>query len=332
MNIPISDLKKFQKLSSSIASKNILPILDYIKVSIGKLTKSVNHAFVQMDCESADKEMLLDEKQLTAKINNTSATFLNFVKKANKVTISDTVAPKTFQVPEVKEFPDLPQPTSERFAVSKNFLSVLGKAAHFAKNMDTTPEFVDYVMVGNGTVCATDRHVFFYEEVEEQFKLVIEKKCAAFVATLDITDYAHSDSYMFFYGPGLEIGFSVQEIGYTDLTKYADLKDSKCDFIGSVSDFRQFNNECRSSSDVPWITIKDGSLEMNDTNRDVFLERKMEGIKPSRTFTYNPDTMNQLLSAIDVSEIEFYRGPAFYWIKSPDHKFTTLLMELATKE
>jgi hypothetical protein len=329
MNISLSELKTFERLSSSIKGNNILPVLDYVKMGDGKIIKSALHAFVKFDCPSADTGMLINEHLLSVKVEKSSGQFLNITKKANKVTLTDSITPTTFQVPDLKTFPVIPEPTSERFDISENFMRVLRLAQNFPLNPDAQNlSWMSFIMVGNGHICASDGHAFFMEPVEEEFEIVLDKKHAQAISKLPIKAYAYSDSYMFFYTDNSVIGFSRQEIGYSNIVCYGNINGSKMEFVGSANDFQNFNDECAQSSKEPWVSIKKGGISMNDSKRDIRLERSMENVTPSVEFTYNANTMNRLLTAVEGDEIEFYKGKDWYWIKSPTQKSTMLLMRL----
>lgn len=329
MNISTSDLKRFQRLSSPITGKNILPILDYVKIGGGRIVKSVLTSFVQFDCNSADEDMLVEENLLNIKIGKSANPTLKFSKKGNKVTITDSVVPTTDQTMDIKEFPTIPEPTSERFPVSENFLKVLQKAQHFPAKYDPQNiSWMSFIMIGDGYVCASDGHAFFMEPVDEEFKVVLDNRNAQILSKMPINGYAFSDNYMFFYGDGFTIGFGKQEIGYTNISGYGNINGSKMEFTASASDFQRFNDECAQSSKLPWITISKGKVSMNDKDYDRLVEMPMPSVTPSDMFTYNAKTMNRLLMAIGGDEIEFYRGKDWYWIKSPSEKSTTLLMKL----
>lgn len=329
MNITLSDLKQFHRLSSSIKGNNILPILDYVRFGDGKIVKTSLHQFVQFDCPSADTVMLVNEGLLSVKTGKSQADGLTLTQKGNKVTLTDSVTPTTFQVPDIKTFPAIPSPTSERFPVSDNFMKVLRNSQHFPLNPDPKNlSWMSFVMIGNKHICASDGHAFYMEPIEEEFQIVLEKPLAQIVSKMDVKEFAESESYIFFYTPNAVIGFSKQEIGYSNIIPYGDTKDAKVDFFASAIDLQKFNEECAQSSKLPWIDMKPGILEMNDSELDIHIVRKMENITPSAAFTYNPVTMNKLLSIVDGDQIEFYRGKAWYWIKPTDQKCTMLIMQL----
>lgn len=329
MNISLSELRQFLDLSSPIVGHNTLPVLGYVKMGGGKIIKSVLSSFVQYECNEADTEMLVDEKLLTVKISNAQSGFLNIIQKLNKVTITDSVTPTTFQVPDIKTFPVIPEATSERYAISENFMRVLEKAQKFPLKPDPVNlSWMSFIMIGNGHMCASDGHGFFMEPIDEEFELVLHKQHAQIISKMPIKAFAFAEKYLFFYTDNATIGFSKQEIGYSNIIKYGDVNGSPMEFSASASDLQRFNKECTQSSRSPFVAMTDGKLAMNDADMDVLLERTFEGIKPSKPFTYNAETMNRVLSAVDGNEVEFYRGKDWYWLKCPPQKSTLLIMRL----
>lgn len=329
MNISLSELKTFNNIASSLKGSNTFPVLDYVKFGNGKIIKTVMSSFVQFDCKDADTEMLVDEKLLSVKIGNAQSDFFNFSKKGIKVTLTDSVTPTTFQVPDSETFPLIPEPTSERFAISENFMRVLNKAKHFSLTPDSNNlSWMSFIMVGNGYICATGGHSLFTESIEERFELVLDKNHAHIISKLPIKEYAFAEKYMFFYGDGFAIGFSRQEIGYSNIISYGEIKSTSAEFIASGVDIEKFNKECIQSSKFLRVSMNKGKLSLNDPNRDIQLEKAIQGIQPSEQFTYNPEIMNRIISAIDGDDIEFYKGKDCYWLKSPPQKSTLLIMRI----
>lgn len=331
MNIKTSALQEFSRLSSPLKGhNNVLPILDYVKVGNGKLVKTVMSSFIEVDCPDANEEMLLDEKQLSIKVKGSKSEFLNFKKKDNKVTVTDSVIPSTFQIPDSKEFPTIPTPTSERYPVSKKFLSILKKANGFSLPPNySNLSWMSFVMIGNGYICASDGVIIFTEPIDEQFKMVLDKDDAKALSALDITHFAESDNYMFFYGNGITLGFSKNGVfSYTDIISYGDFKKGINEFVLSASDMQDFNWQIIQSAKTPYVTMTKGKIFRNDADLDIYSERILESLTPSSDFVYNAEYMNRLLSIIDSDEINFYRGKDCYWIVDPEQKFSTLIMRI----
>src|ERR1700734_26990 len=283
MNIKTSDLQEFSRLSSPLKGhENVLPILDYVKVGNGKLLKTVLTSFVEIDCADATEEMLLDEKQLSIKVKGSKADFLNFKKKDNKVTVTDSVIPSTFQIPDAKTFPVIPTPTSGKYPVSKNFLSVLKKAQIFSLPPNySNLSWMSFVMVGNGYVCSSDGVIMFTEPVEEQFKMVLDKDDAKALSALDITHFSESDSYMFFYGDRVTLGFSkVDLFSYVDIIAYGDSKKGKMEFSLSASDMQDFNWQIIKAPKTPYVLLTKGKKYRNDADLDIYSDRLLESLPP----------------------------------------------------
>jgi hypothetical protein len=329
MNIPLSELRQFNKLSSPIVGHNTLPILDYVKFGDGKIVKSVLSSFLEYKCKEANVEMLVDERLLSVKVGKAQSSFLNISQKENKVTLTDSVTPTTFQVPGAEVFPVIPKPTSEIYPLSENFTKVISRAHGFSAKFDpANTSWMSFIMIGNKHVCASDGGVFFMEPIDEDFELVLDKRHAQIISKMALTGYAYSDKYMFFFTDDATIGFSKQEFGYKDIVSYGKINGSPMDFITSAHDLYLFNEECAQSSKFPWVAMTDGKVSMNDIDLDIYSERLIPAIKPSSKFTYNAETMNRLLSVIEGDEVEFYRGKEWYWLKSSSDKSTMLIMRL----
>lgn len=329
MTIKTNSLKQFQKLAGSIKDKAILPVCEYLKFEPGKITKTVLSSFVQYECDGITETFLVDEKELSGMLNITVSEFITFTKKGNKVTVTDTRDKTTFQVPDIKEFPAIPEPSENHIYLSSEFVETLNMASAFSLAPQLIPSVKSFVMIGKKHIAASDGQIAFIKPIEEDFTMVLEKNIAASISKLPITECASVDNYNFFFAPGITLGFSMQEIGFFDMVPFVTMNGQKPVFTATSSDLQSFNAWALQSIELPFVTIKKGEMVMADVNRDIAHNRAMEELTVEEDFTYNPSHMNRLLSAIECSEVDFYKGDRMYYIKSQDHDFTTLIMKLS---
>lgn len=328
MNIKTSSLKEFQKLAGTIKSNGILSIHDYLKFEHGKITKTVGHAFIQFDCEGITENLLVEEKQLFNLVNGTLSDNIIITKKGKKVTLSDARDNLTFQVPD-EAFPIIPEIEGSITELSEEFTKYLKMASYFPLRTETIPSLKSFIMIGNNSICASDGFIAFYGKVKESFTAVIDKETAGAISGMNITGFAQTTNYQFFFSNGVIMGFSTHEMGYTDMRKFFVNRSKKPDFVASSSDLSSFNSLALKSvpKDCSCVMAK-GKIKMDNSSYDIQLERPLEYVQMEDEFLYNPEQMNRLLSAIKSDEIEFTNGGKMYYIKSSEGDFDTLIMKL----
>lgn len=327
MNIKVSDLKKFQKLSSNIKPAGVLPILDHIRFGDGTITKTALSSFIVYNCKEATDVVLVDEKMLYNLLAITQSEFINIVVKKDKTIISDTRDNPHFQTQKPDQYPAIPKAPSDKIELSSDFLSTLGQASFFSDNMKEIPKMYDYVMVGENAICSGDGFIGFYCPIGENIKAIIEKKIALFISKLPIKSFASGESYYFFFMEDAVVGFSIQQIGFADWRKFMQ-GGEKITFSASSSDLMSFNSFAIQSVENPVVTMTNGKIEMNDILFDKGNDRKMENITLEGDFSYDPNRMNRLLTAIEGEELDFYEGKGLYYIKSSETKATTIIAKI----
>lgn len=329
MNISTKSLRDLKDLTSGLKSSNILPIYDYLRFDKGTITKMTAGGFFVFKCPEVDQTMLVDEKLLYVKLANSSSEFINISQKGKKVTLTNGTIPTSFQVPDIEEWPAMPDYGQGDHVVSTGFHSALKKAINFPASSEEIPSIRSFVMVGKGNMGASDAFVLFCEPIDDSFELVIERKQAEALTVIPVLKVGYGENWQFFFTFKGVYGFTKSEIGFTDFTKYTLPDNAKLEFSALKSDFLSFNNECiGSSKDMPWVTIMKGKLSMNDIGCDIQIESPLDYLTPSSPFTYNPAIMNRLLKSFKTDELDFYSGKAWYWIKSQAEGHSTLIMKL----
>lgn len=327
MNIKVSDLKKFQKYAANIKTNKILPIYGYIKFGDGTITKSISSSFVQFDCKDATESVLVDEHLLNSLLNVTASEFINITSKGNKVTLSDTRDKIVFQTVPTKDFVQLPDMEGDKTQISSEFIDALGMAANFAVNMGDIPEKYMYVHIGEKTICAGEGIIGFHCPIEEDIKIVLEKKIAQLLCKYNVSAFSQTENYYFFFTPEAVLGFSIQSIGWMDIRRiFQDIP--KLTFTVSSSDIQSFNAISMQASASCVVTMETGRFEMNDMLTDIKHDRPAENLKLPEPFTYAPAKMNTILSALGCEEVDFYEGKGMYYIKSSDTKATAIIAKI----
>lgn len=330
MNIPVSDLKRFQKLASHIKGSGVLPVCDYVLFENGKIYKTALDSFIVFDCAEAEGGILVDEKLLYNLLNVTVAPFINIVQKGEKTIISDGRDKIPFQTKKRKEFPAIAEAEGETIELSTDFIGAMAAASVFAKNMDSVPTAYMYLHIGKGSVCAGDGFVGYYYPLDEKVDMILDKKTAQFVSKNGAERFSQSASYYFFYSNDALFGFSKQEIGYMDMVRVIN-GGSNLTFSASASDIQSFNNLAMQSAlkaDACVVTMSDGKMDMYDPTIEVEVERQVEGLKISTPFSFNPQYMNTLISGMQSETLDFYEHKNMYWVKSPDSKAISIIAKI----
>lgn len=327
MNIPVNQLKKFQKLASNIKSNGILPIHGYLKFGGGAICKNVGSAFVKYTLPEAGEEILVDEHDLFSMLNHTSSSFISITLKKGKVELNDgkdkvilqEAKYNTFHFPELKDI--------EETAISSEFMDAVLKASNFAQVVKDMPTYYAYVHIAENTVCAGDGLMIFHCPVEENISLVLEGRIAQFVAKQGITSFAHSGNYHLFITPEATLGFAKSDIGWFNIKRVFE-RSREYSFSIGASDILSFNSLSMQLTRDPMITISDGKIEMNDMLLDKYHERELEGIKIKEPFTFNPEKMNVALNGLGCEEIDFSDGGPCYFLSNKHVKATTIIAKI----
>lgn len=326
MNIKVSDLKKFKGLSSHIKSNGVLPIHNYIKFGGGKIQKQSSGAFMTFNCPEADEDILVEEKILYDLLFATANPTINIADKKGKTLLSDGKDKISTPVPELSLFIDIIESKTDRIDLSPEFLEAIGSAALLCQTMGIIPDKYMYVMVGNKSVCGISQSYGYYRPVEENVVMVLEKKTALFLSKSSVVAFSETESHYFFYTNEATLGFTKQEMGYGDFAKLlrGDLGDLT--FTCSNSDLRSYNSLSISLCEHPLVTMtKKGTLEMYDSLKEISQDRELNSIQPYEDFTYDPVTMNNVLSALYTEELDFYQKETHFFIKDGDKNAVALI-------
>ena len=328
MNVKTNDLRKFQKLSSHIKASGILPSSDCIKFGDGAIIKNAHSSFVSYDCQDSNESMLVDEHALWGLVNATSSDFINIVLKGPKVILSDGRDKIPVPAVSIKEYGELPAYDGDKKDISIEFLQSLGRAAEVCSAPQQIANLYMYVHIGENAICAGNGFMGVYFPIEEDYKMVIEKKVANTLSKFSFTSFAESQGHHFFFGDGMFMGFSKQEIGWADLKRVLSGGKDRT-FSIAASDILSYNSLAMYlSKDFGMVTMKTGEFEMDDTIREISHSRPADGIVLPEPFTYNAENMNKCVSALGVEELDFYVCEKAYYIKSTETKATAIIQKI----
>ena len=329
MNIKTKDLKAFQRLSSHIKSNGVLPASDCIRFGEGKLIKNAHSAFISYDCADANETILVEELGLNSVLANTPSEFLNISMKGKKLVVSDSRDNIPFPTFQDNEFNAPPESESKRQKISPEFLDALGRAAEVCMPYKSPASLYMFVHVGNKRMAAGNGFMGVVFPIEEEYTLVIERSIAALISKHEFVEMSESKSHYFFYGDGFTMGFSKQEIGFSDMGKLMSGGDERT-FTISASDVTSFNSLALSlCKDWSIVTMDNGKFEMTDSRSEYAPTRPAEQIKVPEPFHYNAENMNLIIKALGAQELDFYHSPRAYFIKSTETKATAIIAKMS---
>jgi len=327
MNIPVSKLKKFEKLSSHVRSSNIIPMHHYLRFGNGKIIKNINTSFVEFILPEADTDMLVDENDLYSLLDITASPFIAITEKKGKIELNDGRDKVILQSPPVKEFSLPPVCASESIKLSKDFMEAVSKASIFAQFIKDMPTYYGYVHVGENTVCAGDGIIAFHCPIEEDLKIVIDNRIAPIISKYDIHSFQAEDNYYYFHNTEATFGFAKSEIGWFDIRRIFQQK-REHSFTLDASDLTSFNSLSIKLSKTAMVTISKGKFEMDDILLDKHHERDVDHINIAEPFSYNPERMNTIINGLDVESLDFSDSKPAYYISSKDTKATAIIAKI----
>lgn len=332
MNIKVSDLKKFQTLSSHIQSTGILPASDCIRFGGGAIIKNALSSFISYECSDSNEDILVDEFVLYGLLGNTRSEFINISVKGGKVLLSDGLSKIPVSPVDIKIFPELPTAETKKQELTADFLSTLGKLSDACAEKKAATSLYMFVHVGENMMAAGNGWMGVCFPIDEGYKMVIERNVAKFIAKQKVYAWAESEGHHFFYGhEGIFFGFSKSEIGFSSMGSKMNGGDERA-FTISASDVISFNSLAISLStekDITLATMAPGQFEMENTTREIPCVRPYEGLKVPEPWHYNPKYMNSALAAFGAEELDFYPSKNAYFIKSTETKATAIIAKMS---
>lgn len=328
MNIKVSDLKKFQKLSGHIRPSGITPASTCLKFGGGAIVKNANSAFISYDCVDANEDILVDELALNSLLNATFSDFINICVKSGKVVISDTRDKIPCGFIESKEFNNPPICETNKKALSPEFLDALHLAADTCTGYKNPATLYMFVHIGKNMIAAGNGFMGVVFPIVEDYTVVLEKNIARLVSSHNITSMCESKGHYFFYADDFVMGFSKQEIGFCEMGKHMNGGKDRT-FTVASSDIRSFNSLALSlCKDYSIVTMETGKFEMTDHRIDYAPTRPAPELTLPEPFHYNAENMNQVVTALGVETLDFYHSDKAYFIKSTETKATAIIAKI----
>lgn len=329
MNIQTLHLRAFQRLSSHIETSGVSPASDCLKFGNGTITKNAHSAFVIFDCPDATESVLVPEHILASLLKETVSDFINISVNKKQVIVTDGRDKIPFGLIDMKEYSEPPKVLSDKVPVSSDFLSIIGRCAETCAPFKDEANLYMFVHIGDNMAASGDGFMGVSFPVEEDVKMVLKGKTASFVSKMDVKAVSESKGHYFFYGDDFVMGFSKHEIGFFEMGKKISQAPKERTFSISSTDLMSFNHLALALTKT-WahVTIFTGKFEMTDTIREIESSREYAVITIPEPFTFHAESMNRIIKALDVEDLDFYHSERSYFIKGPDTKATAIIAKI----
>lgn len=220
MKIKVSDLKDFFKKSNKIKSNGVLPIYDYLLFECDKDTVSITKSNGNMYCQhtveednSETERLLVEEKRLSALVNNAKGEFIYFTVKGKKVVIKDAANEiKLEAVGDVNlnAFPTFPgSEGAERVSLNPDVISALFEARNFTSIVESNMHFVyTHKKEKNFVVFATNMHILYMRKFNEELpEMALSPEVCSIICQFQHLEYYTAGNYDFFNTGSTVYGF-----------------------------------------------------------------------------------------------------------------------------
>ncbi len=338
MKVKTAELKAFKNNASHIKTKGIIPILSFLKIENGEITKTGLESFVvqKIDCKGS---VLLNETILYDFLNRTRENVMEITVKDKRVTLSDGVLPKvSFSEEDITVFPKIQEAESDPIDLDNDVFCAINFATNFTDHMDL-PDMRGHVFLGKGIVFGSNGLIGYMEKIKATLpEVAILKDFATVIGKFVTASFSESEKYIFFETNECKYGFIKSMYPFADMSTVIKLDTKSSSFMLDKSELLNFSEMCVSSSKAPLkianMAVKQNKLcmDMVDIDYEVNVNHavpigngEMEG-----EFAFNPVMMTTMLKNLPDEELTFYRNNGSLIITG-DTGFTSIIQQLQNK-
>lgn len=315
ITLQLSDLRQVEKRFQAIRQKNILPILNFIKIESlngsAKITKDNLDVFIIQTIPSeGNGSLLVHESTFWNFIGFASGESISISKTAKEYTLSTGGTKISNQLESIDLYPK--QRVLPKTGVEFN-PAQLGNLSSLILD-EEIPTQRSFVFAGKGKATASDGFVGYC--VDYTGPSVSLKRSMANLLPIELFEYAEVENYDYFISENVSFGFIKSEVPFFDVSKFFNLpaeEGLELDKKGLI----RFNDLAIVSSKAKstLITWSGKTLTTHDdiTNNSITGEAPIEA-----NFSYVAEQMNKLLKAIPYDTLTFIQGENKYYISSPD--------------
>lgn len=227
ITIKNSEFKKGLNKTNAISGKNILPVLDYIKLDFKNdrctLTKTVFDSFIVADIEAdfkKDGSLLLDIEKTSSFVNSSEGEETTISVKKDRVILDDGFTNAWFPLADVKHYPVVESNSEcEKFELTKQVIDVLKQASKHAMPIRDKETRVWQTFTHTKTISDKNYVIGFGESIVFAKEVVTDKwpqmsvdpKVISMIGSLPSVEYSATDNYDFFESVGILYGFRKYE-------------------------------------------------------------------------------------------------------------------------
>lgn len=324
ITLKTADLRSVQKKFQSIRQRNILPILNFIKIECdGKqatITKDNLDIFIiqTMPCTGSDK-LLVYEDSFWNFINFATTQSIDINIKGNEYSLvsGQTILKNTTE--DIKKFPSQRKiPNDDGITIDTNYF--VGLSSIIIE--EEIPTQRGFIFINEGTASGSDGYIGYCVPLSGVNKVVFKKEILSKLPHGEFK-YISSENNDFFISENVIFGFVKPEISFSNISSFFK-PPSEPGFMVDKTQLLKFSDMALSSSQSKAtiitfeVLMNKMSLRMHDEISNNTATSVLDVTGEGSEFSYVAEQMSRLLKAIPYDSLEFIPSENKYYIKAPD--------------
>jgi hypothetical protein len=328
MKIQTKQLKAFNSAASGMKQNGILPILSYLKLDNGTITKNNLESFITMEIDFEDS-CLIDERTLMDFVESVNADEIDVEVKGTTVVLSHGKERVISPTDDVANFPAVSEPDgAEEIVLLPEVLKAIKIASNFTMDRENLP-FTSCVFVGNGLVGATTGFIAYTEKIQEDLpKIILEKSMVSALKGIEFVTLSQNETYIFLSTGSFRYGFIKKDTKFIDMERFAAFPEGEA-ITMPKDDFIRFCDFCTSrcmGKLVVIASIKEDKLSMVDADYGIDYEKPLPVTLPD--FSFNPSMMGKLLKSLPDDKLKFLKADKKMYITGENGGYVSVIMEM----
>lgn len=328
MKIQTRQLKAFNSAASGMKQNGILPILSFLKLDNGTITKNNLESFITMDIDF-EGSCLIDERTLMDFIESVNADEIDVEVKGTTVVLSHGKERVISPTDDVANFPAISAAEdAEEIVIPQEVLKAIKISSNFTMDRENLP-FTSCVFVGNGLVGATSGFIAYTEKIQEDLpNIILEKSMISALKGLEFVTFSQNETYVFLSTGSFRSGFIKKDTKFIDMGRFAAFPDGEVTIMPK-DDFIRFCDFCTSrcvGKLVVIASIKEDKLSMVDADYGIDYEKPLPVALPD--FSFNPTMMGKLLKSLPDDKLKFLKADKKMYITGENGGYVSLIMEM----
>lgn len=196
ITLPLNEIKDFVKASSSITGKKILPILNYIKIGNGFISKTILDISCQVKCSYEGDPFLIDEIILSAFADSKSES-ISFTVSNTSIIIFDGFIKEKQPFESCLNFPDIPICTTDWVELNNEQISLIRIASNFRHLDDDFGGNFRHIHIANGYLFASDMAMMFITKTDGIPDILIDKSAIPFLIKFETISISQDEKNVY---------------------------------------------------------------------------------------------------------------------------------------